>query len=120
MSVVIFHVIADYARKKGSREAAFYVGVSRLVIGYAAFTKALADWKNSDLSAGRGCEARKKGSREAAFYVGVSRLELPTTRPPDAYANQLRHTPNDVHFCFAGAKVTRKNGLCKSRACFFA
>ena len=26
-------------------------------------------------------------------YVGVTRLELATTRPPDAYANQLRHTP---------------------------
>ena len=26
--------------------------------------------------------------------VGMTRLELATTRPPDAYANQLRHTPN--------------------------
>lgn len=31
-------------------------------------------------------------------YVGVTRLELATTRPPDAYANQLRHTPNG--FCY--------------------
>ena len=27
------------------------------------------------------------------FYVGMTRLELATTRPPDAYANQLRHIP---------------------------
>ena len=25
--------------------------------------------------------------------VGMTRLELATTRPPDAYANQLRHIP---------------------------
>ena len=28
------------------------------------------------------------------FDVGVTGLEPATTRPPDAYANQLRHTPN--------------------------
>ena len=27
------------------------------------------------------------------FSVGMTRLELATTRPPDAYANQLRHIP---------------------------
>ena len=27
------------------------------------------------------------------FFVGMTRLELATTRPPDAYANQLRHIP---------------------------
>ena len=29
-----------------------------------------------------------------SFDVGVTGLEPATTRPPDAYANQLRHTPN--------------------------
>ena len=28
------------------------------------------------------------------YVVGMTRLELATTRPPDAYANQLRHIPN--------------------------
>ncbi len=29
------------------------------------------------------------------FRVGKTRLELATTRPPDAYANQLRYFPID-------------------------
>ena len=41
---------------------------------------------------------RKKSSRlkvsySFCFSVGMTRLELATTRPPDAYANQLRHIP---------------------------
>ena len=41
----------------------------------------------------------KKEVVKTSFSVGVSRLELPTTRPPDAYANQLRHTPNTLALC---------------------
>ncbi len=36
------------------------------------------------------------------FVVGVTRLELATSRPPDAYSNQLSYTP----ICLkSGAKV---------------
>ncbi len=28
------------------------------------------------------------------FLVGVTRLELATSRPPDAYSNQLSYTPS--------------------------
>ena len=41
--------------------------------------------------------------------VGKTRLELATTRPPDAYANQLRYFPIDLpgtgHSVKSGAKV---------------
>ena len=32
----------------------------------------------------------------ACDLVGKTRLELATTRPPDAYANQLRYFPIDL------------------------
>ncbi len=34
----------------------------------------------------------------AFSFVGVTRLELATSRPPDAYSNQLSYTP-----CFSKA-----------------
>jgi hypothetical protein len=40
--------------------------------------------------------AQKNSSPQQAAVsalVGMTRLELATTRPPDAYANQLRHIP---------------------------
>ncbi len=33
------------------------------------------------------------------LIVGVTRLELATSRPPDAYSNQLSYTP--IRLCFA-------------------
>ena len=39
-----------------------------------------------------------------SFDVGVTGLEPATTRPPGAYANQLRHTPNHYGgFCSSEA-----------------
>ena len=35
-------------------------------------------------------------------FVGVTRLELATSRPPDAYSNQLSYTPR---FLKSGAKL---------------
>ena len=40
-----------------------------------------------------------KNTSHFASLVGMTRLELATTRPPDAYANQLRHIP------ISGAKL---------------
>ena len=37
--------------------------------------------------------------------VGKTRLELATTRPPDAYANQLRYFPIDL----SGTKCSLKS-----------
>lgn len=53
------------------------------------------------------------GQRPAAFafdFVGVTRLELATSRPPDAYSNQLSYTPRflsqkrckGMHFFYSG------------------
>ncbi len=50
------------------------------------------------------------------FFVGMTRLELATTRPPDAYANQLRHIPNfgsanvkkNLFLGVSGCKGTKK------------
>ena len=47
--------------------------------------------------------------------VGVTRLELATTRPPDAYANQLRHTPN-LEGGIAHQKHLLPNCECKGSA----
>ena len=44
--------------------------------------------------------------------VGVTRLELATTRPPDAYANQLRHTPIQSSMSFLS--LLRRNAPCLS------
>ncbi len=33
------------------------------------------------------------------FLVGVTRLELATSRPPDAYSNQLSYTPISKRHC---------------------
>ena len=35
----------------------------------------------------------------SAFVVGVTRLELATSRPPDAYSNQLSYTPISEKRC---------------------
>ena len=61
-----------------------------------------------------------------ASFVGMTRLELATTRPPDAYANQLRHIPiaaGDTGFGkpllrFASAKLHRISEPAKSFATF--
>ena len=39
------------------------------------------------------------------FIVGVTRLELATSRPPDAYSNQLSYTPS----CFSKAMQSYEN-----------
>ena len=38
-------------------------------------------------------KAVKKFTAHAFLFVGVTRLELATSRPPDAYSNQLSYTP---------------------------
>ena len=49
------------------------------------------------------------------FDVGVTGLEPATTRPPDAYANQLRHTPN-LEGGIAHQKHLLPNCECKGSA----
>ena len=51
------------------------------------------------------------------FDVGVTGLEPATTRPPDAYANQLRHTPN-LEGGIAHQKHLLPNCECKGSAKF--
>ncbi len=46
----------------------------------------------------------------SAFVVGVTRLELATSRPPDAYSNQLSYTPNYLRV------VTGNDSFSDSRA----
>ena len=46
------------------------------------------------------------------FLVGVTRLELATSRPPDAYSNQLSYTP----FSKDTAKVELLFELCNTPA----
>lgn len=43
-----------------------------------------------------------------AFFVGVTRLELATSRPPDAYSNQLSYTPS------SGKSVAKVGNFLKS------
>ena len=38
-------------------------------------------------------------SSDSYFFVGVTRLELATSRPPDAYSNQLSYTPISEKRC---------------------
>ncbi len=48
-------------------------------------------------------------------FVGVTRLELATSRPPDAYSNQLSYTPisekrcKDTHYFFTMQENRRKS-----------
>ena len=44
-------------------------------------------------------ESQVKDLRLIIFLVGVTRLELATSRPPDAYSNQLSYTPISEKRC---------------------
>ena len=61
-------------------------------------------------------EKAAKGNTPLSPCVGMTRLELATTRPPDAYANQLRHIPIDSKI---ECKDNKKSSVVQTIHCFF-